>query len=145
VNVELSELVSLEVGVFNLLGCDVLSLLKLEDVLLSIDDAHGFCLRVESSDIAGFQPAVFGQGLLSLDLIVIVAQEDSRPTRPKLSSGICLALFIFIGGEIAHLGNIDKLNLETSLYSSISTRGPPTCLTSGSRAVVILIAPVDSV
>ena len=40
VNVELSELVSLEVGVFNLFGCDVLSLLKLEDVLLSIDDAH---------------------------------------------------------------------------------------------------------
>ncbi len=39
-NVELSELVSLEIGVFNLFSCDVLSLLKLEDVLLSIDDAH---------------------------------------------------------------------------------------------------------
>jgi len=40
VNVQLGKLVSLEVGVFNFFGCDVLSLLKLEDVLLSIDDAH---------------------------------------------------------------------------------------------------------
>ena len=39
-NVQLGKLVSLEVGVFNFFGCDVLSLLKLEDVLLSIDDAH---------------------------------------------------------------------------------------------------------
>ena len=39
-NVQLGELISLEVGVFNLFGCDVLSLLKLEDVLLSIYDAH---------------------------------------------------------------------------------------------------------
>jgi hypothetical protein len=145
VDVEFSKFLSFHVGILDLLSCDVFTLLEFEDVLLPINDARCLCLGVQSSNISSFQPAILRKSLLGLDLIVIVTQEDPRPSCPELSSRACLSFFILVGREVVHFRDINQFNFEVGLHNSKTTNGPPTCLTSGSRAAVILIAPVDSV
>lgn len=85
VDEDLCEFVALHVCVFHLLCSDVLTLLQLEDVLLSVYDAHRFGLCAHRSHIAGLEPSISRDGLLGLFLIVIVAQENAWSSCPNLT------------------------------------------------------------
>lgn len=85
VDEDFCELVALHVSVFHLFSSYVLTLLQLEDVLLSIYDAHRFGLCAHCSYVTGLQPSISRDGLLSLLLIVVIAQEDSWSSCPNLT------------------------------------------------------------
>lgn len=58
VDEELLDEVAFQVDVFHLLGCDVLSLLELKNVLLSIDYSHSVALRNDLPNVSSLQPPI---------------------------------------------------------------------------------------
>lgn len=139
------QLVALHIGVLHLLSGHILALLQLEDVFLSVDDAHCPRLGAQCSDVACLQPPVGSECLPCLGLVAEISHEDARSSHPNLSSGSGVALCVPIGREIVHFGNVDQLEFEVALDRKRGTVGPPTCLTSGSLASLMSMAPVVSV
>lgn len=58
-NENLCNLISFEVDILHFLSCDVLSLLKLENIFLSINNTQSFSGCTECSNITSLQPSIF--------------------------------------------------------------------------------------
>lgn len=102
-----SEFVALEVGVFDLFGSHIFTLLQLEDVLFAIYDADGARLGTHRTYITSLQPSVRSNRLLSLGLIVVVAHKHTWPASPNLSTRGGVTLSVLISGKVVHFGNVD--------------------------------------
>lgn len=61
--------------VLNLLGSDVLTLRKLEDILGSINNLDG-TVGVDHSDVTGLEPSILVEGLLRLVGSLVVTRGD---------------------------------------------------------------------
>mmetsp|Transcript_61801 Transcript_61801/g.145349 ORF Transcript_61801/g.145349 Transcript_61801/m.145349 type:complete len:219 (-) Transcript_61801:1044-1700(-) len=110
--------------------CNVLSLRKLEDVFLAIDDRHG-SIQVPLSDVAGMQPPVVIEHALGLILEFVVAlhhivSADAdfasrhrlaahgaiiRPLECELALKELSARWVPVLGGILHLRDVDQLCL----------------------------------
>jgi hypothetical protein len=107
VDEDLGQLVALEVGVLHLLGGHVLALLQLEDVLLPVHDADRPRLRAHRAHVAGLQPPVGRDRLLRLLLVVVVPHKDRRSPGPNLPARSGVPVGVLVGGQVAHLRNVD--------------------------------------
>ena len=96
----------------NLVGSDVLTLSKLEDVLLSVNYLKG-TVSEENTDIASVNPALFVDaisgllGLTEVTLKVVVALVAHFTTR----GGATLLISILRG--VVHIRDVYELNVET--------------------------------
>ena len=107
VDEDFSQFVSLHIDVFHLFSSHVLTLLQLEDILLSVDDAQSPGLSAHRSHITSFQPSISSDGLPGLLLIVVVAQEDTWPSRPNFTPRCGKSILINISRQIVHFWDID--------------------------------------
>lgn len=82
VDEDLCQFVALHICVFHFFSSNVLPLLQLEDVLLAVDESDCLGLCVDDCHVAGLQPAILGDCLLGLCLVVVVAHEDARSAHP---------------------------------------------------------------
>jgi hypothetical protein len=121
---------------FNLVWSDVLTLSKLEDVLLSIDNLKG-SIGEEHTNVTSMYPSFRINGLTSLlwlskvALEVVIALVANFTTRHASTS-----LRILIFTSVVHLGHINKLDIKAAVRTTDMTRGrvslPSDC--SGSTA-----------
>lgn len=93
-----SQFIALHIGILHLFSSYILTLLQLEDVLFSVDDAQCPCLGTECSHITRLQPSVGSECLFCLGLISKVSHEDTRPSYPNFSAGSGVAFCVCIGG-----------------------------------------------
>lgn len=101
------QLVTLHVCVFHLFSGYILALLQLEDVFLSVDDAHCLCLGAQCPHVACLQPSVGSDCLPCLGLVPEVPHEDARSSHPNFSSRSGVSLCIFISRQVLHFGDVD--------------------------------------
>ena len=100
---------------FDLFGSNVLSLLKLENVFLSINNFQTSGFRMQLSDITSLEPSIFSQGLFGLGLILVVSHEDTSSSKPDFSSGRRSSLFVLVGTQVLHFWDVSKLEFEGTL------------------------------
>ena len=89
----------------NVLGGNVLSLSELEDVLLTIDDSKGTVFS-ELSDITSVVPAALLKVSSSLLGVLVVPRGDRGTSDANLTTRR------LVSGQVVHLGDIDKLDLN---------------------------------
>lgn len=103
------------VNLLNFFCGNVLSLLQLENVLLSVNDLEPPSFRKQHSHISGLEPAVLCQCLFCLFSILIVPQEHSAASEPNLSSGSWSAFLVFVCAQVLHFWNVCQLELKGAL------------------------------
>ena len=113
--VHLRNLFPFEIDRLNFLSGDVLTMLKLKDILLAIYYFQGSSSRQQAPDIATVKPTILIDSLLGLVSILIVTQENARPTNANLSSRAQPPLCINILVSVVHLRDIFKLELNVAL------------------------------
>lgn len=103
------------VKVFDFFSSDVFTLLKFEDVFLSINDFKTSGFSQKLPNIASFEPSVFCQSLFGLCIVFIVTHKNSISSEPDLTSWRWSSLFILISAEILHLWDVCELEFERYL------------------------------
>lgn len=68
---------TIDISVLELLRSNVLTLGKLEQVLLSVNNLDSMVL-MDLSNISCVEPAILIQNLLSLDGVFVISREDTR-------------------------------------------------------------------
>lgn len=104
----------LRVDLFDLLRGDVLSLRQLEDVLGSVDDLEG-SVGQQLTDVSTVHESVLVDALVSLGLVLVVAQENGMSSQADLSS------WVGVSGKIFHFWDVNKLELQGANGSSDSS------------------------
>lgn len=84
----------------------------LEDVLLPVNDGND-SIRSNDTNIPRMQPPFLVDGLLGLDLILEVSRNNTRSADTDLSTRVG-----FVGRKIVQLGDVDQLDLVTSVWWS---------------------------
>ena len=101
-----------------LLESNVFSVESLDEVLLAVDDLE-MAVLVPLADIAGLEPAVRGESGGSLLGVLVVLGEHRGATEPDLTLGVGL-----VGGEVAGIGEVDKLGLNGSGHGTDGLSSP---------------------
>lgn len=106
---------ALEVNILDFIGSNILSLLQLEDILLSVDDLKAKRAWHNLPNIASSQPSV-GSDSFFIDLrSFVVSEENLRTSNEKLTSWRWSSLTVFVLRSVFHLGNVTQLDFRSNL------------------------------
>ncbi len=112
---------TLRVKAFDPIGREVLSLLKLEDVLFPVDDPKAVGLGVKCPHVSGLEPPVRSDGLPSHVGLLIVSQENLRAPQPNLPSRKRVSILVDVLRSVLHFRDVRKSKLNAGLYRLLST------------------------
>jgi hypothetical protein len=99
------------VGCLDFLCSNILTLLKLKDVFLPINNFHCIVTGHQHSNISSFQPPILSDCLFCLLFVFIVAHKYLGSSKPYLSSWGRPSFLISIHACVMHFFNICKLKL----------------------------------
>lgn len=104
--------VTFKIDVLHFVGSNIFSLLKLEDVLLSVDNLEVKTVWKDLPNITCFKPTILSDSIFRCFFHFVIAKEDLRASDPNLSSGRRTSLFILILSSIFHFRNIAKFDFS---------------------------------
>jgi hypothetical protein len=97
---------TLRVEAFNPIRSEVLSLLKLEDVLFSINDPKAVVLGIQLCHISSLEPSILSDGLPGHIRLLVIAKEDLRTSQPNLPPWAWMSLLINVFRSVLHFRDI---------------------------------------